>query len=749
MAMRGWLGMVLVLWLMLAQGRAWGGDAPPTLSDLAATVTTNRNVATSPLQFTISDDLTSVTDLVVAVRSSSNPTVIPTANCVLGGSNANRTLTITPAPGQTGTSTVTLRVTDAGGLFVEDAIVVTVNAPPTMTGLAATVQTNLNTVTAVLPFTITDDQGAASLTVSVQSSTNPTVIPIGNCVLAGSAGNRTLTITPAFGQSGTSTVAVRVTDGDGLFAEQSVTVTVNGPPTLTGLPTAPITIDQYGSQSLPFTIGDDLTTVANLVITVASSNQTVIPNANCVVTTTAVVTNRLLTITPAGAQFTDNITITVTVSDGPLSTQRQFVVSVKEINRPPVITSTSTAHNYSLKVGGYAQILPDSVVITDPDGQPRLKTDSNYLRITARITVNRVANQDRMDLRETERCTLSRLGSNYTIRWRANNTVLADVATADDGSLTITVGDGAQTVANSGNPAIGSALVLAELLKAINYTNQAGRFANITPPTREVEITVVEGRPASMTGGQTPTTVPSVITLLLDNEPPENIPFDAIVVSPGGIGRLVFPVNQSGVVRDFDTSTGNQNLMISVNSPPNGGEVIDLVTGLRITTSFPGSRLMPGSTSGIGYRNINPNFSSDGFTLRVADADNLSSISNVVVRIDSNATGETRIVSDPLLVMDRGTAKGHLLTVVGPTLTDVVLSVTNMADGPLSPSTVTWPSTALKTDANGSAQTTLTINAPATGTYLEFILKCTIGGTTTKQPFLIRLMPVAPLSASN
>ncbi len=751
-AIRGWLLLVLIAWTTFAVGRAWGGDAPPTIDGLAATALTNRNIPTSALGFTIADDLTNVSSLVVLVQSSSNPTVIPKESCVVGGSGRDRTLTITPATGQTGTSTVTLRVTDGGGQFVEDIIVVTVNAPPTMNGLAETIQINLNTATLALPFIITDDlTTVGSLIVSVQSSSNPTVIPKENCALGGgNTGNRTLTITHASGQAGVSTVIVRVTDGGGLFAEQSITVTVNGRPTLTGLPSASITIDQYGSRVLAFTIGDDLTPIASLVTTVTSSNQTVIPNANFVITTIAGGTNRSLTITPLGAQFADNITITVTVSDGPLSTPHQFLVSVKEINRPPVITPASTAHNYSLKIGGYAQILPDTVGITDQDGQPTLKTGFDYyLRITAGITGSRVANQDRMDLRETERCTLSRNGSNYTIRWRANNTVLADVTSADDGSLTIVVTDGAQAVANSGTPPVGSAVVLSELLKAINYTNQAGRFADITSPTRTVGIAVVEGRPSTMTGGQTSTTMTSEITLLLDNEPPSSVAFATVVVSPGGQGRIVFAADQNGNIPRFDQQTENDNLLISVNSSPNGGQVIDLVTNAVLTTNVLGSRLNPDNAGGIGYRNINPNFASDGFTLRVADAGNLGVIANVLVRIDSNATGEARFVSDPLLVMDRGAQKSNQLTIVGPTLSDVVLGVTRINGQALSPSPVTLPAGVLKTDANGSVQATLTINAPPTGLYLEFMLTCTIGTSTTKQPYLIRLMPVVPFAASN
>ena len=43
---------------------------------------------------------------------SSNPTLVPTDNIVFGGSGANRTVTVSPAANQSGTATITVRVSD-------------------------------------------------------------------------------------------------------------------------------------------------------------------------------------------------------------------------------------------------------------------------------------------------------------------------------------------------------------------------------------------------------------------------------------------------------------------------------------------------------------------------------------------------------------------------------------------------------------------------------------------------------------
>ena len=53
---------------------------------------------------------------------------MPAANIVLGGTGANRTVTITPALNQSGTATITLTVTDGDGGTASDSFVLTVTA---------------------------------------------------------------------------------------------------------------------------------------------------------------------------------------------------------------------------------------------------------------------------------------------------------------------------------------------------------------------------------------------------------------------------------------------------------------------------------------------------------------------------------------------------------------------------------------------------------------------------------------------
>jgi hypothetical protein len=63
--------------------------------------------------------------LLTLTGSSSNPTLLPDANIVFGGSEANRTVTVTPAANQTGTATITVTVGD-GDLTASAAFILTV-----------------------------------------------------------------------------------------------------------------------------------------------------------------------------------------------------------------------------------------------------------------------------------------------------------------------------------------------------------------------------------------------------------------------------------------------------------------------------------------------------------------------------------------------------------------------------------------------------------------------------------------------
>ena len=95
-------------------------------------------------------------ELLTVTVSSSNPTLVPVANVVVGGTGVNRTVTVTPVASQVGTATITLTGGD-GVSTASDTFVVTVGAAPVITstssysGTVAVAGTNYVTATGTGP----------------------------------------------------------------------------------------------------------------------------------------------------------------------------------------------------------------------------------------------------------------------------------------------------------------------------------------------------------------------------------------------------------------------------------------------------------------------------------------------------------------------------------------------------------------------------------------------------------------------
>ncbi|MFN8445322.1 MAG: choice-of-anchor Q domain-containing protein [Caldilineaceae bacterium] len=98
----------------------------PTISNIS-NQTINEDANTGTINFTIGDTETAASSLVLS-KSSSNTTLVPNANIVFGGSGTARTVTVTPAANQFGSATITVTVTDGGGLTASDSFVLTVNS---------------------------------------------------------------------------------------------------------------------------------------------------------------------------------------------------------------------------------------------------------------------------------------------------------------------------------------------------------------------------------------------------------------------------------------------------------------------------------------------------------------------------------------------------------------------------------------------------------------------------------------------
>jgi hypothetical protein len=182
-----------------------GSNTLPTISSVA-NQTLCANTSSSAIAFTVGDGETPVASLTVA-GTSSNTTLIPNTGIVIGGTGANRTVTLTPAANQTGTATITLTVTDGEPSSTSITFTLTINAAPTV--VAGSNQTICANAAA---FTLTGFSPAGG-------------------VWSGNGVNASGTFTPSASLVGTQTLTYTVTQSS-CTASATKTVTVNAAPTV-------------------------------------------------------------------------------------------------------------------------------------------------------------------------------------------------------------------------------------------------------------------------------------------------------------------------------------------------------------------------------------------------------------------------------------------------------------------------------------------------------------------------------------
>jgi hypothetical protein len=207
----------------------------------------------------------------------------------------------------------------------------TPNTPPVMSVLSdQTIRINHS---ANQSFSIGDLETPAASLVVTGASSNPTLVPADRIVVTssdGSGSNRVVTVAPLPDQTGSATITLTVVDGGTLTAARSFLLTVlpaNTPPVMSGLLN---TNTLAGTPvTLAFTIGDAETDASNLILSSNSTYTTLLPPSG--ISYGGSGSNRTVTITPAPNQI-GVAAMTVTVSDGVLSTNVTFAVMVVPIS---------------------------------------------------------------------------------------------------------------------------------------------------------------------------------------------------------------------------------------------------------------------------------------------------------------------------------------------------------------------------------------------------------------------------------
>jgi len=243
-------------------------NQPPTISAIT-NVLIAANTASPAIPFTIGDVETEAANLILQATSS-NPTMVPQSGITFGGSDANRTITITPLPDRNGDSDITITVSDGQATASTTFLVSVLGTPPPPSSL--TVVTNGDGSVSGAPitqsvregqvYTLTAVAGEGQMFTGWSGSTNslsPTLVVKArtNLLLRANFVPLNLTI------SGTGTITPNLKKTRNLIAGKAYTVRAAGGPGQMFIGWSGST--NTTSPSLAFVMSSNLTLQANFV----------------------------------------------------------------------------------------------------------------------------------------------------------------------------------------------------------------------------------------------------------------------------------------------------------------------------------------------------------------------------------------------------------------------------------------------------------------------------------------------------
>jgi hypothetical protein len=140
--------------------------------------------------------------------------LIPNPTVTYTSPGATGSLNVSAFTGASGSATITVTVNDGGAAnnTVTRTFTATVNRLPVIASIANV--TNLvNTSVAPIAFTISDTETATGSLTLTASSSNTSLVQNSGVVLGGSAGNRTVTLSPIANATGAADISITVNDG--------------------------------------------------------------------------------------------------------------------------------------------------------------------------------------------------------------------------------------------------------------------------------------------------------------------------------------------------------------------------------------------------------------------------------------------------------------------------------------------------------------------------------------------------------
>lgn len=325
-------------------------QAPKIVSITPSTLNTDINIESQIATVVISDQETPASGLSLTVDSNTNPTLVKSIQFLSTGDGSSRLMIVIPATGQTGTATITLRVTDvtSGGnksstkSFVFNVLVP--NVKPTITGIGNQTTTDGQLV-GPLSFTVNDVETTPAFLSVIASSSNQSLLPDANIAIESpitpgsglTGGARRITLIPVAGQTGTSTITLTVYDdvvgGAGTKSAAttftvSVTGQVNIAPVISEIPDV-TTQENVATAQQSFTLTDEDGTPTFVTLTYSSSNPSLV-NSTTGVLLGGTGANRTIIVVPTqGQSGTATIIITATDNGSPVGVDtEEFLVTV-------------------------------------------------------------------------------------------------------------------------------------------------------------------------------------------------------------------------------------------------------------------------------------------------------------------------------------------------------------------------------------------------------------------------------------
>ncbi len=641
-------------------------NGPPTISSIS-NISIAENSTSGIINFTVNDAKTPANQLSVTATSS-NTSLLPNSNILLGGTDSNRTIRVTPLAGQTGSTVITVRVTDTDSATATESFVVSVfdvANRPTISPISD-VTINEDTSTNPIPFTLSDSDTPASFLSLTVGSSNVGVVPISGILLAGTGANRTIQINPAANASGVATISLTVSDGTGSYTEtfDVNVVPVNDKPTISFIPDT--TIPENASMPpTPFTVNDVETNPNNLTISATSNNPFMVPPDHIIVGGTG--TNRTVAVNPvADRQGTATITLTVNDGNGGMSSS-SFMLTVSGNDDPPTIsiipdqtlmsgTTTNVPFTVGddikpsseLFIGAYSS---DQSIIDDRDLHILGTGDSRSVSVTplqagGPVTISVIVSDGINNTTTTFNVISTSNGPSISLI--PDQVINEDTST---GPLAFTLSDPDTSVASMVVTASSSDQSIVPNSNIVLGGGGANRTVNVTP------LANANGGPVVITLSTSDGTNTATRTFNLSVTPVNDAPVissiaDQVVGEGTSTGPISFTVTDVDSRIDLLTVTGSSNNQVLV---PNGGIVITGTGASRTVDVTPA----PNATGGpaVITLTVSDGFktSTESFNVTISainDAPTISVIADQVINEDSSTGAIGFILTDPDTPLD-------------------------------------------------------------------------------------------------